>query len=64
MITYEALIRFVRTVEGQLVRTQAKGREFNVSLRPNGLQYVPESKKIRKQTREQVQNILDQYNKR
>ena len=63
MISYEALIRFAKTLDGQTLHTDTRHKEFQLHVSNNGLTYTPLSTgRSRSHPEKWVRRILDRYN--
>lgn len=63
MVSYETLIRFAKTLDGQTLHTDARGKEFRLHVIENGLTYTPSSTgRLRNDPEMVVCRVLDRYN--
>lgn len=64
MIRYESLERYVRSLEGKRLFTQARRSEFTVRCKKEGWEYVPRSTGMpRPDPERSVRKVIDRYNR-
>lgn len=62
MITYDALVRFAKTIEGETLETGVMHRRFVVEVAKNGLAYHLESGNRRTDNRSTIEKVLARFN--
>ena len=62
MITYDALIRFAKTLEGQTLETSAQHKRFTVEVGQNKLVFILASGSERPNSKPYTERVLERYN--
>ena len=62
MVTYDALIRYAKKLEGEPLETSARHKRFTVQVAENGLVYTPESGKPRLNNKSTIEKVLERFN--
>ena len=62
MITYDALVRFARTIKGETLETSARHSRFVVEVDKNGLAYHLESGNRRTDHKSTIEKVLARFN--
>jgi hypothetical protein len=62
MLTYDAIVRYASTLEGESLDTSARHKGFVVEVDKNGLAYTPESGKRRVDSKPTIENVLTRFN--
>ena len=62
MITYDALIHFAKTLEGQTLETSARRKRFTVDVIHDRLVFTIENGNLRPNSNASVEKVLEHFN--
>jgi hypothetical protein len=62
MITYDAYIRFAKTLEGRTLQTRAQRKRFIVQVEGNNISFTPETRKPRNCNKASTEKVLARFN--